>query len=243
MNSIYRIRPNNEHTIDEIENHYLWFSRRSGFNDINDANIGIFLDKNKILLEALQNVYTPEGIQELKEKMDCTGICCFTDKNPTYTERGHFPNYAKSICVEYNREILESFFEKSHYAMHDCFWDVQYFSEPTVFKEDDGYHILLKKDEDGTIIESILKLTVDEKGRDRLIRLLLTRINAKHRFQNEKRIILGGRNIPSFDDNIKGYKAIIPENAIIAIHTYKDTPKGFISKINKVKPNINVSST
>ena len=43
MNNIYRVRPANEYTIDELKNSYLWFSRPKGFKgDIDDANICAF---------------------------------------------------------------------------------------------------------------------------------------------------------------------------------------------------------
>lgn len=241
MSSIYRIRPCNGYTIDEIENHYLWFSRRRGFKDVNDANIGAFLDNNEKLLQALQKILTPEGIKELREKMDCTGICCFTDRIPTTKERRKFPKSQKGICLEYNHEVIEAYFKNSHYALTNCFYNVQYFPKPIVFAEDDGYHILAERTaEGGFIYRSILELSTTEKGLDTLVKLLLTRINANFHHQNEKRIILGGRNIPSFEPDLLGYKVEIPENAIVAIHTYKDTPQEFVNKINSSNPNIEI---
>ena len=68
---------------------------------------------------------------------------------------------------------------------------------------------------------------------DRLIKLLLTRINSKYRFQDELRIILGGRNIPIFDKSVSGYLVPIPKNAIKMIHLYKDTHKKFKDSLFK----------
>lgn len=60
MSSIYRIRPVNDYTIDELNNHYLWFTRRSGFNDHNDANVGTFLNKNKVLANTFKRLFNSE---------------------------------------------------------------------------------------------------------------------------------------------------------------------------------------
>lgn len=240
MTSVYRIRPCNGYTIDEIENHYLWFSRRRGFKDVNDANIGVFLDNNETLFQRVQSMLTSDEIQDFIKKMDCTGICCFTNKIPTIRERKHFPNSLNSICLEYDNEVIDSFFENSRYAMHNCFCDVQYLQKPIEFVENDKDHILLEKSDEGILYESIFELTRTEKGFDRLVKLLLTRISSKYYRQNEKRIILGGRNIPSFEPDLLGYKVEIPENAIVTIHAYKDTPQEFINEIHQIRPNIKI---
>lgn len=233
MSSVFRIRPCNKYTIDEIENHYLWFSRRTGFNDPEDANIGAYLDNNKVLLNAFNRLFTSEEIKVFREEMDCTGICCFTDRNPSDRDKGHYPGGKRCICIEYDRELLESYFLNSHYAIANCFNVVHYFDSPIIFEQDGEYHILTKKDEDGCLYESVKELTRTEKNMDRLIKLLLTRINSKYHFQDELRIILGGRNIPTFDNSVSGYKVPIPKNAIKMIHLYKDTNKKFKDSLFK----------
>lgn len=231
MSHIYRIRPCNNHTLDEIENHYLWFSRRSGFSDIDDANIGAFLDNNKVLTDAFNRLFTSEGIKTFREKMDCTGICCFTDRIPSEKDKKHYPGGKQCICIEYDRDLLESYFLNSHYAIANCFSVVHYFDAPIIFERDGEYHILTQKDEDGSLYESVKELTRTEKNMDRFIKLLLTRINSKYRYQNEIRIILGGRNIPSFDSNISGYKIQVPKGTIVNLYKFKDTDESFVNQL------------
>ena len=234
MSSIYRIRPVNDYTIDELNNHYLWFSRRSGFNDHDDANVGTFLDNNEIIHKAFERIFSPEEIQELRTKMDCTGICCFTEKKPSYKDKSHYPGGKDCICIEYNREAIESYFlDKCFLA--DCFSKVHYFDSPVIFEQDGDCHILTKKDEDGCLYESVRELTRTEKNLDKFIHYLLTRINSKFHYQKETRIILGGPHIPSFDSNMPGYQIQIPENAITKIHLYKDTSREFCDKLS---PNV-----
>ena len=145
MSSVFRIRPCNKYTIDEIENHYLWFSRRIGFNDPEDANIGAYLDNNKELLDAFNRHFTSKEIKVFREKMDCTGICCFTDRFPSERDKCHYPAGKQCICIEYDRELLESYFLNSHYAIANCFNVVHYFDSPIIFEQDEEYHILIKK--------------------------------------------------------------------------------------------------
>ena len=235
MRSLYRIRPCNQSTKDEITKHYLWFSRRCGFKDENDANIGAFLDNNEVLLKAFQSIFTSAEINVFREKMDCTGICCFTENIPSINEKKHFPKSQKCVCIEYDKESIENFFINSKYALGNCFCDVLYIKEPIVFEEDDKFHILSEITEDGYRYDSILALAKTEKGLDKLVKLLLTRINTCFHFQHEKRIILGGRKIPSYDKNVLGYKVEIPEKVFKAIHIYKDTPQSFIKSLtNKI---------
>ncbi len=231
MSSVYRIRPCNDLTIDEIQNHYLWFSRRSGFNDPDDANIGAFIDNNEVLREAFEQELTPQGIETFLNKMECTGICCFTDKKPSSRMKDRFPGGKNCICIEYDKNKIESFF-LNKYALANCFCEVLYFKSPIVFEQDGKYHILTQKDKDGFLYESVLGLTRTERDMEKLIKILLTRINSQYYFQNEQRIILGGRNIPSFDPNISGYQVQIPKDAFLKIHRYKDTEKEFINKLS-----------
>ena len=230
MSSIYRIRPINDYTIDELNNHYLWFSRRSGFKDHNDANIGAFLDNNELIQRAFERIFSPEEIQELRTKMDCTGICCFTGEKPSYKNKSHYPGGDDCICVEYNLERIEFYFLEKYY-LPNCISKVYYFDSPVIFEQDGNYHILTQKDKNGCLYESMREIVRTEKNLDKFIKLLLTRIDSKFHYQNEMRIILGGPRIPSFDPNLLGYKISIPENAITKIHLYKDTSRHFYDKL------------
>ena len=88
---IYRLRPATPLTINELKNHYLWFSKPEGFNDINDANIGAFMEKTKQLYDVAKMRIGKHCVDELRGLMTNTGICCFTKTKVSEAERCHFP--------------------------------------------------------------------------------------------------------------------------------------------------------
>lgn len=220
--SVYRLRPINEKTIEELTTPYLWFSRRHGFRDSNDANVKAFIDENDALMKRLREKIGSEQIKEFITKLDCTGICCFTKKLPSKSDRERFPNGRNSLCVEYDADVLYDHFNTSIYAMGECFHDVIYIKDSLKIDDNDEYHILSRIDKNGKLYESLLSLTCDEKGIERLISLLLTRISKRFYRQNEQRIILGGRNIPCFSPDVKGYPIDIPKEAILCVHVYEN---------------------
>lgn len=233
MSSIFRVREVCDNSYEELKESYLWFSRRCGFKDINDANIGEFFTCNNTILKALKRHMTEDGIQELCTLMDCTGICCFTKELPSLDNKSHFPRNKDSICIEYHKETLENFFSNSHYAMADCFKEIVYADDILKLEQDGDYHILVSQDTDGSFYESVYALTKDEKALDKLMWMALTRISTRFSNQKESRIILGGRNIPSFDKDLKGYQVPIPPSAIKAIHIYPNTSADFIKRLKK----------
>ena len=230
----YRLRPMNEMTIDELGNHYLWFSKRSGFKDKCDANIGAFIEDTPQIERGLQLRYTREGIKELVRQMDNIGICCFTKKLPSKKNLGLFPNGKKSICIEYNKEIIENYFLNSKYALAHPFKNVLYDKEPTKIESDGNYHVLTKKSKDGFLYQSIYDILSDIRKVDKLFELLLTRINSKYRKQNEMRIILGGRNLDHLDTSLAGYKIEIPEDAINTIYLLNNPGLSFYRELEKI---------
>lgn len=122
-NFCYRLRPMNEMTIDELDNHYLWFSKRSGFNDKCDANIGAFIEDTPHIKRGLLLRYSKEDIDELIRQMDNLGICCFTKKLPSKKNLIKFPNGRKSICVEYNKKIIEDYFLNKYDKASIDYWN------------------------------------------------------------------------------------------------------------------------
>lgn len=213
----------NERTIDELTTPYLWFSRSSCFNDPNDANMKAFIDNSNIVKDALKRYLNDQGFNEFIQLMNCTGICCFTKELPTKEEKKIFPKGYKSICIEYDKEILEQYFLKSSYAIEDCFKNVIYAEDPLKIIDDGEYHILASEDINGKRYDSLLTLTQNEKEMERLITLLLTRISDNYKDQKEIRIILGGRNIPDFNPSTKGYKVPIPMASIINVFLYGES--------------------
>ena len=239
MNSIiiphycYRLRPMNDLTIDELDNHYLWFSKRSGFNDKCDANIGAFIEDTPHIKRGLLLRYSEEDIEELIKQMDNVGICCFTKKIPSNKNLGLFPNGRKSICVEYKKNIIEKHF-LNRYALAHPFKNVVYDDQPTKIKSDGNYHILIKKYKDGCLYQSIYEIFSDIRKVDKLFELLLTRINAKFSKQKEMRIILGGRILENLDTSLAGYKIEIPPDAISKIYLHNNPSLSYCQKLEKI---------
>ena len=232
-NYCYRLRPMNDTTIDELDNHYLWFSKRSGFNDKCDANIGAFVEDTPHIKRGLLLRYSKEDIDELIRQMDNLGICCFTKKLPSKKNLIKFPNGRKSICVEYNKKIIEDYFINK-YALAHPFKNVIYDAQPTKIESDGNYHILTKKYKDGCLYQSIYEIFSDIKKVDKLFELLLTRINAKYSMQKEMRIILGGRILENLDTSLAGYKIGIPKDAISKIYLLNNPSLSYCQELEKI---------
>lgn len=230
----YRLRPMNDLTIDELNNHYLWFSKRSGFKDRHDANIGAFIEDTPHIRNGLKRIYTESEINEIIKEMDNIGICCFTKKMPSKRDLGKFPRGGKSICIRYNKKKLEDFFENSKYALANPFNDVVYDDEPTKIETDGSYHILWEKQEFGNIYRSINNIFADFRTTDKLFQKLLTRINSKYREQRELRIILGGRNLADLDTAQPGYKIVIPECAVSKVYLFSNSESSFCKELGKI---------
>ena len=232
-NCCYRLRQMNDLTIDELDNHYLWFSKRSGFRDKFDANIGAFIEDTPQIERGLLLRYTKEGVKELVRLMDNIGICCFTKKLPSKKNLGLFPNGKKSICVEYNKNIIEEHF-LNKFALAQPFKNVIYDAQPTKFESDGNYHILTKKNKEGRLYQSIYEIFSDIRKIDKLFELLLTRINMEYSKQKELRIILGGRILENLDTSLAGYKIEIPKDAISKIYLLNNPNLSFCQELEKI---------
>lgn len=232
-NYCYRLRPMNDLTIEELNNHYLWFSKRSGFNDECDANIGAFIEDTPQIKSGLQLRYSREEIDEIIRRMDNIGICCFTKKLPSKKNLVLFPNGKKSICVEYNKKIIEDYF-LNKYALAHPFKNVIYDAQPTKIESDGNYHILTKKYKDGCLYQSIYDIFSDIRKVDDFFELLLTRINARYSIQKEMRIILGGRILENLDTSLAGYKIEIPKDAISKIYLLNTPSLSYCQELEKI---------
>lgn len=229
--SIYRLRPINDKTIEEITQSYLWFSKPMGFKDKQDSNIQSFFDNCDILKDVLECHFTNDGIKYLYSQMRHIGVCCFTKELPSNKQRNYFPHKTNTVCIEYNKTMLEEFFLHSHYALANCFKDVEYFNEPIMFKKDDGYHIITQQNQNGILSESVKSIFYNERNLNNFFWKLLTRIDDKFINQKELRIVLAGRNITNTDKQVRGYKVEIKQEAINAIYIYPKTKKSFIERL------------
>ena len=216
----YRLRPMCGNTLDELQNHYLWFSKRQGFKDKYDANIGAFLEDTIQIYNGLK-YHFKEEINEFVKQMDEIGICCFTKSLPKRKLLHKYPNGKHSICVKYDVNLLEEWF-LNHYGIYKPFKDIEYSECPTKIETNGEYHILIEETKDGRIYESVRTLVHSRRGFERLIILLLTRLKSEYLIQNETRIILGGFHLEDLKTSEQGYKITIPSEAITRIFVYKD---------------------
>ena len=61
----YRLRPMCDNTLEELQKSYLWFSKRQGFKDKYDANIGAFLEDTDQIYNSLRQF----GIRKSHKKL------------------------------------------------------------------------------------------------------------------------------------------------------------------------------
>ena len=125
MRSIFRLRPSNAKTIDELQNSYLWFSRPTEYNVSDDSNIIAFAETNEKVKESFNRVF--ENYKELGKEAGYSGICCFTESLPNVKDWKCFPKGYRGIFIEYDKEMLEQHFI-NFYGLGDCFKEVDYLS-------------------------------------------------------------------------------------------------------------------
>ena len=68
---------------------------------------------------------------------------------------------------------------------------------------------------------------------DQFMFFLLTRLKERFSIQKEERIILSGHNIKEFDENITGYKILIPKECINCVYFY-DGDEQYIDKVRNL---------
>ena len=229
-NKIYRIRPLNNYSVDELKNSYLWFSRPNGFKgDFNDANIREFVENTKAIKNGINRTFPKFPYNEWYEEMGKIGICCFTISRPSFYGISRFPGCkrGKGICIEYNKEVLEDFFNNHNsYPLNPCFRQIEYTDKPTRLEMLDDYSILWEKTEYGKWYRTLPEILHSHpRELDKFLFKLLTRIDKKFKRQKEERIILGGRSIPDLNPDLKGYKIYIPTETINRIYVYPLVPQ------------------
>lgn len=236
---VYRVRPLNSYTIDELRHSYLWFSRPTEFKgDIQDANIGAFITDTEAIKKGILLVCPGFPFDLWFEKMSHTGICCFTKNRPTQNEIRKFPrcSMGNAICIEFDKEGLVEFFRSHKKCPQDnCFHDVVYDENPTKIEQYDEWSILWETNGNGKLYKTIPGILYEHpRGLDKFIFMLLTRINSKFSAQREMRIILGGRNIPSHEKELKGYRLDIPNSLITKVWIYGNSKKDLIEEVQSI---------
>lgn len=237
--SVYRVRPLNHFAIDELSNSYLWFSRPTEFKgDVQDANIGAFITDTEAIKKGILYVCPNFPFDLWLEKMSHTGICCFTKNRPTQSMIKKIPGCSKgeAICVEFDKDGLIEFF-RSHnkFPQGDCFHDVIYDENPTKIEQCDEWSILWEVYDGGKLYKTIPGILHEHPREiDKFIFMLLTRINSKFSAQDETRIILGGRNIPSHEKGLKGYRFLIPNSLVTRTWIYGNPENDFIEELQSI---------
>jgi len=236
MSTLFRFRPATEFTIDELKTGYTWFSRPTEYNDKEDSNIIAFAEANENVKASLNRVFT--NYKEFGTYISYCGICCFTETLPKQKDWGNFPKGPKGIIIEYDKGKVEQHFIEN-YSLGDCFKRVEYLSNQLIIESSssEGFDVLWEIDENGILYKSLRgEIERDQKLMDEFLQRLFTRINKKHKKQNELRIILGSRNFTDRTPDIKGYKIPMPLSAIVRIYVNSDTSADFIMKLKKIIP-------
>lgn len=220
--SIYRVRPANAKTVEELREPYLWFSKPSGFaGDEYDANIEAFVQSCDLLRSALNQGLNDLGIRKLYEKSKDVGICCFTRMLPNSPRvLQHFPSKKCSVVVEFDEKKMCDYF-CGHYYLKRSFLDVVYCQQPLKFEMESG--IICIRENIGADGFRLLNVNSElkqdfQKGLEKIYRLLLSRLSSTFKKQQEARIVLARPDLYKLASIGNGYKVLIPHNLITAVY-------------------------
>lgn len=233
MSRTYRLRPTNETTLSELSEPYLWFSKPTEYNDIEDANVIAFSEHNETVKDLFDRVFG--NANTLGIELSRLGICCFTKSLPEVSKWCKFPKGNDAIFIEYDKKILEEFFIKE-IALGDCFKEVHYEEQPLVLRSSDknGYDVLWETTEDGQVYKSLRgDIARDQRLIDEFILRFITTINKRFKNQNEERVILPYRTIKDRPETDLGYKINIPKESIVKIYYTKKTDCYFVKMLKE----------
>lgn len=237
---IYRIRPINSNTLDELKHSYLWFSRPCGFKgDVDDANIGAFVEDTETIKKGLLSLNPEFPFDDWYEEMSHIGICCFTTEIPSAAELFHFPKCAKGkgICIEYDKTKMKDFFtSQSKIPLPPIFHKIIYDDEPTKIESCDEWSILWEKYDGFKVyktIENIFKYS-HKREIDKFIFKLCTRLKSIYCDQKEERMILGGCLIPNHNPDVVGYQIPIPSDVVNRIMVYSKVSQTWVNKLKMI---------
>ena len=238
--AIYRVRPTNDYPRDELSHGYLWFSKPSGFKgDTNDANIGAFVTDTPAIKRGFEYARSEFAFEEWYQDMSHTGICCFTRKLPHKSKLRNFPGCSsgKAVCIEFNRKILESFFERHRqHPIVPCFRKVIYSLQPTKIESIDDWSILWAIGDGYKEYKTIPGILHSHpRVFDEFLYKLLTRISSRYKRQKEERIIIGAGMVPSDDPSLLGYKVSIPIESIAKIYVYPKVSEKWIKELEGIE--------
>jgi hypothetical protein len=229
---IYRLRPSNKNTINELEANYLWFSKPRYFNDTQDSNILSFAKNDSSILNLINTVFG--GSSEVVAFLNSVGICCFTNRKPNSNSWTHFPKCRNGILVEYDKELLEKHFIKC-YGLGDCFKKIEYLRNPIIFDSSRPNDILWRQEDGYNIYKTLNDIANNSRDMDKFFLKMFTRLNYKHHRQKEERIILKEEFLRNDEFALKqGYKIPIDKKAILKVYYSSRTPNETINQLKKL---------
>lgn len=129
---LYRYRPLNDHTLDSIFNHYLYFSKPSSFNDPFDCHFTLTIegndDEKMDCVKRMVSLLNLSGEERRKAEEDClqemlnkeldydfiykrideindkVSICCLSDTCDDLLMWAHYAEGHNGICLKYDIE-------------------------------------------------------------------------------------------------------------------------------------------
>ena len=232
MEKVFRFRPANDFTIEEIKNEYLWFSRPTEFNDNMDSNIIGFAENNEGIKQAFNRVFGDYNF--IGEYVSYTGICCFTETSPRDIDWIRFPKGHNGVFIEYHKSLIENSI-LNYFSVGDCFKKVDYVPNPSIFdSSSDSNDDILWEENNGIKCYKSLRGDIERNQRNMEIFLikLFTRISDRFIAQNEVRIILGKKKFNNSD--VVGYRVSIDRDCVKAIYYNKYTSESFINNLKKI---------
>ncbi len=206
---IYKYFRGDHYSLIGLRERTLWFSRPPYFNDPFDCSMEHLVTRESPLSE--------EGKEFIRQNTMKFGICCFSEDPISHQLWSFYANGYQGFCVEYDREVIQSFCSDRFQANCDLaqctYEEFPVNLDDRITWERDGYYIR----------EVPLRWILScPKRTDRLFQMLLLQKNEKvWKSEREWRIILSGRAIKNgayqFDSDGKGYNIPLPENAIKSI--------------------------
>lgn len=139
---LFRYRPNNEYTLDEIDKAYVYFSARNSLNDPFDSDPGLInfniketdiqkyydLTLNQCKSEEQKRLFrkhfTPERLmkeshQIIPKFIESHGIACFSMLPAVNMALlANYTNNHKGICLQFNHNLDKKFFENLRYVKY-----------------------------------------------------------------------------------------------------------------------------
>ena len=114
------------------------------------------------------------------------GICCFTSKLPSVNNWKKFPNCKNGILVKYDKIKIEDYLAKT-IGLGNCFKNIEYLENPTVFEQVDEYHILLNDNGNFKQHISFKRIENNPKLMDQLFLKMFTRLSKRFEKQKDRK--------------------------------------------------------